>query len=187
MKTKWGNARLNSYGYYVISSRKEGNRGKLLHRLIWEDMFGPIPEGHVIHHIDGNPINNTLFNLKLMSSSDHSSLHQKGKKQSEETLKKRSEALKGRSRSEETKRKISMGLKGKKQSEETKRKISKSMKGNRMNAKLSERQVRSIKYLLRNLTHRGAYGEIAKVYGVDSSTIGLIKRDKIWKNVKIRE
>jgi hypothetical protein len=82
MKTKWGNARIHKTGYYVITSYKEGNHGKLLHRLIWEDINSPIPEGYHIHHIDGNKINNDLSNLKLIEISEHLSLHAIGSKSS---------------------------------------------------------------------------------------------------------
>jgi hypothetical protein len=51
--------------------------GKLqkAHRYLWEKENGKIPEGHIIHHIDGNKLNNNLSNLKLMSRSEHSKLH----------------------------------------------------------------------------------------------------------------
>lgn len=39
MKTKYGNAKIGNMGYYVITSYKEGNHRKLLHRLIWEDFW----------------------------------------------------------------------------------------------------------------------------------------------------
>lgn len=35
MNTKWGNAKINSEGYYVITSSKEGNCGK---GLLWKKM-----------------------------------------------------------------------------------------------------------------------------------------------------
>ena len=38
IKTKFGNATLKN-GYYVISSCKEGNHLKFLHRLIFEDFY----------------------------------------------------------------------------------------------------------------------------------------------------
>lgn len=38
MRTKFGTARINNYGYYVITSSKEDNHGKYLHKFnIQED------------------------------------------------------------------------------------------------------------------------------------------------------
>ncbi len=45
------------------------------HRVIWEEHNGPVPEGMVIHHIDGTKINNNIENLQMMTPSDHVSLH----------------------------------------------------------------------------------------------------------------
>lgn len=134
MKTKWGNARINKNGYYLITSRKEGNMGKLLHRLIWEDFYGcEIPEGYVIHHRDQNPSNNCILNLQLMRDKDHRSLHHKDKFVSDESRRKMSENncryWENKKLPDEMKRKISEGNKGKKLSEETKMKLSESKKG----------------------------------------------------------
>lgn len=41
------------------------------HRAVWEEANGPIPEGAVIHHIDGNPSNNALDNLMLCPDQRH--------------------------------------------------------------------------------------------------------------------
>jgi hypothetical protein len=38
-----------------------------------------IPKGHVVHHIDFNPANNSPNNLQIMTSSDHYALHAKNK------------------------------------------------------------------------------------------------------------
>lgn len=46
-----------------------------VHRMVWEDANGEIPEGYVIHHKDGNPDNNDLSNLELLTSYDHQSEH----------------------------------------------------------------------------------------------------------------
>jgi len=46
-----------------------------LHRAIWEHHNGPIPSGHHIHHIDGDPTNNDINNLECVSPRDHINLH----------------------------------------------------------------------------------------------------------------
>ena len=48
---------------------------KLFHRLIWEHFKGEIPKKHVIHHKDGNRLNNSIENLECMSQSEHVRLH----------------------------------------------------------------------------------------------------------------
>ena len=80
IKTKYGNATLNNYGYYHISSGKEGNHGKYLHRLIFEDFYNikldeEFPEGIEIHHIDGDKTNNEIWNLEPVSKSEHRQMH----------------------------------------------------------------------------------------------------------------
>ena len=130
MKTKFGNARINSNGYYIITSGKEGNNGKYLHRLIWEDFYGcEVPNGYIIHHKDFNPKNNCILNLQLMRLSDHIKLHNQGKIHTDETKKKMSESKKGKTLSEEHKKKISESNMGHEVSEETRKKISESKKG----------------------------------------------------------
>src|ERR1035437_725645 len=50
---------------------------KSLHRQIWIDNFGEIPEKFHVHHKDGDTFNNELSNLALISPSDHASKHAK--------------------------------------------------------------------------------------------------------------
>lgn len=38
-----------------------------VHRMVWEAYNGPIGTGLEIHHIDGNPANNRLNNLEIVS------------------------------------------------------------------------------------------------------------------------
>lgn len=94
--TKFGIAKIDR-GYYRISSSKEGNYHKYLHRLIYENFYKcETPEGFVIHHKDGNKLNNCILNLQLISEHDHISLHKKGTNHSLESRMKMSKAKKGK-------------------------------------------------------------------------------------------
>lgn len=85
LHTEFGNAKLNNIGYYIITSRKENNNGKLLHRLIWEKWYGTLPPTTYIHHLDENRTNNCIWNLEPLHNSDHTSLHHKGLVHSKKT------------------------------------------------------------------------------------------------------
>ena len=41
------------------------------HRIIAENMLGPIPQGYHVDHLDGNPWNNTPENIQYLSAEDH--------------------------------------------------------------------------------------------------------------------
>lgn len=90
----------------------------------------------VVHHIDEDIHNNDINNLQVMTVSEHRKYHMKGsknpmygRKHSDETRKKLSEAAKNRApMAEETKKKISKANTGKKHTDEAKRKISESQK-----------------------------------------------------------
>ena len=73
MITEFGKAYKRKDGYYQISSGE--NQGKLLHRLIYESVFGPIPEGFHIHHLDGDKSNLDPSDMILLSKSNHHKLH----------------------------------------------------------------------------------------------------------------
>ena len=79
IETKFGIANLDADGYYHITSRKEGNNGKYLHRLIFEDFYQTtIPNNWIIHHDDGNKLNNEIWNLVPMTRAEHVAIHKKG-------------------------------------------------------------------------------------------------------------
>ena len=42
---------------------------------IWKENFGEIPKGALIHHIDKNPMNDSISNLALVSRSCHMNKH----------------------------------------------------------------------------------------------------------------
>lgn len=76
LHTKWGTAKPNTKGYYRITSGKEGNNMKFLHRLIFEDYHKCtlLPEGQ-IHHINGDKSNNCILNLELTHKRTHTLYH----------------------------------------------------------------------------------------------------------------
>lgn len=123
-------------GYVSVKSNIT-NKQCGIHRIIWECVNGDIPEGYHIHHIDGNPSNNSIYNLELIESSEHLSEHKKGKQyrlskhHTEESKKKMSESQKGRHHTDETKKKIGEFRKGSHLSDETKKKISDFHKGHK--------------------------------------------------------
>ena len=125
IKTKFGTANIGANGYYKITTSKEGNNNKLLHRLIYESFWNvKLPREVHIHHKDGNKHNNCILNLEALLASDHIRLH--GLNQSKETRRKISEAGKGRIVSEATRKKISDAKTGTIFSEETRKNMSKS-------------------------------------------------------------
>lgn len=76
--------------------RKVNGRAVFLHREVWEEANGPISEGQIVHHLDGNITNNALDNLVLLSVGEHMSHHigewhktPEGKRQTENFANKR--------------------------------------------------------------------------------------------------
>ena len=69
-KLKPQRASQSKKGYYQVRLYdNSGELGKLqyVHRLVYQTFIGEIPEGLEIDHIDGNPSNNNLSNLQLLS------------------------------------------------------------------------------------------------------------------------
>lgn len=59
---------LNTSGYYRIRFTHRGKwAGALAHRVMWEALRGPIPEGMYVNHIDGDKTNNAIANLELVT------------------------------------------------------------------------------------------------------------------------
>ena len=87
---------------YIIKGRPYFKKHSI-HQLMVHTHVG-WKKGLVIHHIDGNKMNNSLSNLTYLTSSEHAKIH----------LKSESHPMKGRTLSEETKRKMSESRKGEK-------------------------------------------------------------------------
>lgn len=65
---------LQSSGKYFQSGTK-GDVERLLHRRVWHDKNGPIPDGHAVHHKDGDWRNNHPDNLEIMPIVEHARHH----------------------------------------------------------------------------------------------------------------
>lgn len=123
IKTKFGTATLNKYGYYVIVSKKEGNFSKYLHVLVWEDFYKTKkPEGYVIHHKNYNKSDFCILNLQLMRDAEHRALHNKTREIYSDTRQKMSDNQWLKNGGQHPK-----GMKGKHHSKETKQKMSNSL------------------------------------------------------------
>lgn len=76
LKTIFGNAKIDNQGYYKISSKKEGNHMKKLHRLIVEHFYQiNLPKDWVVHHINQNRVDNRITNLQILPKQKHDKLH----------------------------------------------------------------------------------------------------------------
>ena len=71
--------------------RRQGK--KLLHRVIWEEHYGPIPDDKEIHHIDGNTENNVISNLECLTHKKHMENHRDSFKGTEKNCEYCSESL----------------------------------------------------------------------------------------------
>lgn len=79
INTKYGRA-YHDKGYYIIRDKTSKYNNQPLHKVIYEEYYHcTILKGNQIHHLDGNKSNNKIDNLKLMTKSEHTILHNKQK------------------------------------------------------------------------------------------------------------
>lgn len=65
-----GNQRVREGGYRVWTVKFK-KRNVQIHRIIWQLFYGTIPQGLVVDHIDGNPLNNEISNLRLITQAEN--------------------------------------------------------------------------------------------------------------------
>ncbi len=60
--------------------KKINGKSYYVHRLLWEEAHGPIPDGMMVDHINGDPKDNRLENLRCVTrgQNKHNSTVQKG-------------------------------------------------------------------------------------------------------------
>lgn len=67
-KRKYGHGYITRQGYHLLF---DGEKYVPAHRLAFPDL----PENHVVHHIDGDKLNNQMSNLLPLSKQVHQELH----------------------------------------------------------------------------------------------------------------
>lgn len=73
--------------YFVPGGQYRQKGVGRLHQEIWKHHYGEIPDGHQIHHKDGNTLNNNIENLECIHKKDHLKLHAEEQSKNEELLK----------------------------------------------------------------------------------------------------
>ncbi len=75
--------------YHPEHPRSDGNGYVFAHIVAYEKHTGTnVPDGYVVHHLNGIKTDNSPQNLVMLTRGDHTVLHHKGKKRGEETKKK---------------------------------------------------------------------------------------------------
>lgn len=72
------NMMISKRGYWVIYLPQIG--WKKYHQYVWEQNYGKIPEGMVVHHINLDRLDNRIENLQMMPNKAHTKLHYKLRK-----------------------------------------------------------------------------------------------------------
>lgn len=66
-------------GHWARKEKIDGKWEKIyIHREIYEQIYGVIPKGYDIHHIDFNKLNNDISNLVCLTKAEHMRLHKTG-------------------------------------------------------------------------------------------------------------
>jgi len=71
---KRGGPRWVGSGGYLNTTNRKGWPCRI-HRACWEACHGPISRKLIVHHLDGDRLNNNIENLACMGQGDHVRLH----------------------------------------------------------------------------------------------------------------
>ena len=67
-----GEGSITRAGYHRL--HRDG-RLVMAHRWEWEQVNGPIPDGHQIHHVNGDKLDNRIGNLQCLTATEHKRIH----------------------------------------------------------------------------------------------------------------
>ena len=62
-------------GRGYLTTRDRENKECAIHRGCWEARYGAIPEAHIVHHKNGERLDNAIGNLACMTQGEHATLH----------------------------------------------------------------------------------------------------------------
>ena len=71
----WKNGWTRSEGYIYKRVKPTGEKGHPYyaeHRIVWEEKYGKLPDGYIVHHLNGNKSDNRLENLQARPRKEHS-------------------------------------------------------------------------------------------------------------------
>src|ERR1019366_9700233 len=60
---------------YLRAYHGPSKRLRMVHDVVWEEHYGPIPEGVEVHHKDEDKLNNHISNLALVDDVTHKRIH----------------------------------------------------------------------------------------------------------------
>lgn len=76
LEIKWKYLYINKQGYLV--NCEDRNNKYEVHRKVMEDYLGrKLKSSEIVHHIDGNKLNNDISNLVVVSRKEHINIHRK--------------------------------------------------------------------------------------------------------------
>lgn len=74
IKAEWNYTYVSVQGYLIDCSDRENRI--LVHRKVMQDHLGrELSSNEIIHHIDGDKLNNSIDNLEIVTRSEHINMH----------------------------------------------------------------------------------------------------------------